>query len=32
MQVMAQTSSCPKSSERTTLYDLIEAISEELLP
>jgi hypothetical protein len=32
MQILAQTSSCPKSSTRATLYDLIEAISEELYP
>ena len=32
MQILAQTSSCPKSSTRTTLFDLIEAISEELYP
>lgn len=32
MQAMAQTSSCPKSSVRTTLYDLIEAIGEEVPP
>jgi hypothetical protein len=32
MQVMTQTSLCPKLSTRTTLYDLIEAISEELYP
>ena len=29
---MGQTSLCPKSSTRTSLYDLIEAISEELYP
>jgi hypothetical protein len=30
MQLMTKTSSFPKSSTRATLYDLIEAISEEL--